>query len=250
MTHNDTYSDSQSSSSNTEGGVTTTTTTYKRTYIRTTINYLPEYPSVLPPGWTNVYNEEFGDLTDWINFDLLVWSTQCLPANVNLISGGVEITGNYEEGVTNEGGMLETYTSYGYGYFECRCKVPAGQGLWPAFWLYGADEDPDHPEIDIFETIGNGNVYFNNWLGGSHDQHIYASDVSDEYHVFSALWENGSVTYYLDGVQRAVSTSYVPSTPLYIVVDLFIGGAFPGDPVGVTFPVYFDIDYVRVWQDI
>ena len=52
-----------------------------------------------------------------------------------------------------------------YGYLEARIKVPEGQGMWPAFWMLGADfgrdtEDPndsnwpDVGEIDIMEYVG------------------------------------------------------------------------------------------------
>ena len=44
-----------------------------------------------------------------------------------------------------------------YGYFECRCILPAAEGLWSAFWLMnknvGKDGNPgtNGTEIDVFE---------------------------------------------------------------------------------------------------
>ena len=45
-----------------------------------------------------------------------------------------------------------------YGRFEARLKLPAGQGLWPAFWMLGDNIDavgwPRSGEIDVMENIG------------------------------------------------------------------------------------------------
>ncbi|MGW2373474.1 glycoside hydrolase family 16 protein [Kitasatospora sp. NPDC001683] len=46
-----------------------------------------------------------------------------------------------------------------YGRFEARIRVPTGSGLWPAFWMTGADIDqhpwPANGEIDVMEVLGN-----------------------------------------------------------------------------------------------
>ena len=46
-----------------------------------------------------------------------------------------------------------------YGRIEARIKLPLGKGLWPAFWMLGADSDlvswPQCGEIDIMEYLGN-----------------------------------------------------------------------------------------------
>ena len=46
-----------------------------------------------------------------------------------------------------------------YGRFEARIKLPKGQGLWPAFWLLGANSKsegwPRCGEIDIMENLGH-----------------------------------------------------------------------------------------------
>jgi len=48
-----------------------------------------------------------------------------------------------------------------YGRVEARIKLPAGQGLWPAFWMLGSNIDtvgwPQCGEIDIMERWG---IYF------------------------------------------------------------------------------------------
>ena len=46
-----------------------------------------------------------------------------------------------------------------YGRIEARIKVPKGNGLWPAFWMMGADFLTGRPwpyngEVDIMEVLG------------------------------------------------------------------------------------------------
>ena len=54
-----------------------------------------------------------------------------------------------------ESGMLRSRWSGGYGVFEIRMRVPAGRGLWPAFWLNPEDQRWP-PEIDVVEIVNNG----------------------------------------------------------------------------------------------
>jgi hypothetical protein len=53
-------------------------------------------------------------------------------------------------------GLITTYKSFHqtYGLFEIRAKLPAGQGLWPAFWLLPSD-DKYTAELDAFEVLGS-----------------------------------------------------------------------------------------------
>ena len=56
-------------------------------------------------------------------------------------------------------GLICSVLNFSYGYFEIEAKLPSGQNLWPAFWMWGADSWP--PEIDIFEGYTNkNNSYF------------------------------------------------------------------------------------------
>lgn len=67
-------------------------------------------------------------------------------------SDGPNGAGWYSDGICTSGLFEQTY-----GYFECRCKLPAAQGLWSAFWLTRSGLVSGKPgtegtEIDVFES--------------------------------------------------------------------------------------------------
>ena len=143
-----------------------------------------------------------------------------------------------------------------YGWFEIRAKVPKGRGLWPAFWLL-SDSLTWPPEIDVMEILGHetDKVYFNNhWLseeGGVLDasQNWKGPDFSAGFHVFAVEWGPDAIIWYVDGVERARLTENIPHEPMFILVNLAVGGVWPGAPNTLTgFPASFDIDYVRVYE--
>lgn len=43
---------------------------------------------------------------------------------------------------------------FAYGTAAARIMLPAGAGLWPAFWLLGYDKWPESGEIDVMEYVG------------------------------------------------------------------------------------------------
>ncbi len=142
-----------------------------------------------------------------------------------------------------------------YGYWEARCKVPAGRGLWPAFWMLPYDKWP--PEIDVLEILGHepDRVYmtnhYNNELGvhEGNGTSYKGPDFSADFHDFGVLWRPDSIVWYVDGVVRHRSGVGVPQEPFYILANLAVGGNWPGAPDSATvFPCSFDIDHIAVWQ--
>ena len=63
-----------------------------------------------------------------------------------------------------------------YGKIEARIKIPVGQGLWPAFWMLGANIDqvdwPACGEIDIMEHINTDSLLYGttHWDNNGHVQ--------------------------------------------------------------------------------
>lgn len=163
---------------------------------------------------------------------------------------------NYKErGYTS--GRVDTRDKFSFtcGRVEVRARLPRGKGVWPAHWALPQDGSWP-PEIDIMEMLGHdpSTVYMtNHW--GEYPQHhnnlgrYTGPDFSGGWHVFACEWEPGRIRWYVDGVERHVSTKEVPVKPFFLVLNTAVGGYWPGDPDTTTvFPQYHEIDYVRVWQ--
>jgi beta-glucanase (GH16 family) len=153
-------------------------------------------------------------------------------------------------------GMVDTYKkfSFQYGYVEWRAELPTGQGFWPALWLM-PENNSWPPEIDALEVVGNqpdiGNyTYHPPSPQPSQGFDTKISGLSSGWHTFGVDWEPGRITWYVDGNQVAKTTYDVTSLPMYLVMNLAVGGAWPGYPDASTpFPSSLNIDYVRVWQE-
>ncbi len=155
-----------------------------------------------------------------------------------------------------------------YGLFEARIRLPAGQGLWPAFWLLGANVGqvgwPQSGEIDVMENKGSepsrvhGSLHGPGYSTQTYLTHIYAltnGRFTDDFHVFAVEWSSTEIRWYVDGLQffsvakSSVSNRWVFDHPFYLIINLAIGGDFSGAPGhSTTFPQSLLVDYVRVYQ--
>jgi beta-glucanase (GH16 family) len=158
-----------------------------------------------------------------------------------------------------------------YGRFEARIKIPYGQGIWPAFWLLGDDIDqvgwPACGEIDIMENIGrepqlvHGTIHGPGYNGAKGISAPFALEknkrFADNYHLFAVEWEPQAIRFYVDDHLYATRTpaeipkdaKWVYDHPFFIILNLAVGGAWPGDPdATTTFPQTMLVDYVRVYQ--
>ena len=175
-------------------------------------------------------------------------------------------------------GRINTYHlhAFTYGRVEARIRVPQGQGFLPAFWMMSDDESygswPKSGEIDIMEILGSDTdtLYGTLHYGNPHmqNQGIYdlsSGDFASEYHVFAVEWEPGEIRWYCDDVCY-YATSYWYSAmdgqepneypapfnqPFYIILNVAVGGNWPGDPDETTLfdeSAQMRVDYVRVFQ--
>ncbi|WP_062110969.1 family 16 glycosylhydrolase [Aureimonas sp. AU40] len=125
-------------------------------------------------------------------------------------------------------GLLTTRDSFAqtYGYFEARMDVPAGQGVWPAFWLYTTSKSGS--ELDVMESHGT-----DLWTATTHDHStgkdnqlsstIFTPDLTTGYHTYGVLWTASQVTWYLDGTAvKSVATPADMHGPMYMLVNLAI----------------------------
>jgi beta-glucanase (GH16 family) len=158
-----------------------------------------------------------------------------------------------------------------YGRIEARLKLPRGRGVWPAFWMLGNNIPqvgwPTCGEIDVMEQLGHepGRIYGTihgpgysggNGLGASTTLRD-RSDLSAAYHVFAVDWAPGKVEWSLDGTvyfsrtaaQLPTGTSWVFDAPAFLLLNVAVGGNWPGNPDDTTtFPQTLLVDYVRVYR--
>jgi len=143
-----------------------------------------------------------------------------------------------------------------YGYVEIRAKIPAGKGLWPAFWLLPSDHSTSE-EIDVMEILGDRpDISYMTYHWGSSQSTgqswtITGADFSQGYHTFAVDWSADAIVWYIDGVerQRLTNSTIISHKSMFLIANLQVGGSWAGNPDGNTiFPANYDIDYIRVWK--
>jgi beta-glucanase (GH16 family) len=157
-------------------------------------------------------------------------------------------------------GLLTTFGVFAqkYGYFEMRGKVPAGKGLWPAFWLL-PETRKWPPEIDVVEVIGSDPTELHMSVHTQEDGRYRGdtvtnrvADMSEGFQVFGMLWLPESITWFFNGVaQRTAPTPKDMTDPMFLLINLAVGGKWAGSPNRATrFPAEFVIDYVRAYEAV
>jgi len=160
---------------------------------------------------------------------------------------------------------------FSYGRFEARIKLPAGSGLWPAFWMLSTNEPfgawPQSGEIDIMEfisakpdhvfgTIHYGNPYPNNQFQGN-DFYLYdGTKFSDAFHEFAIEWIPGEIRWYVDNILYSVKKKADVSpynwpfdnNNFHFILNTAVGGNLGGTVDNTIFPATMQVDYVRVYD--
>jgi beta-glucanase (GH16 family) len=246
------------------------------------VSVAPASPST-PPVWTLDWSDEFdGTSLDhgkwveetggdgWGNNELEYYTSR--SENVRVANGNLIIEArkeafggrDYTSARIKTAGLQER----AYGRYEARMKIPKGQGMWPAFWMLGNDIGtagwPACGEIDIMENIGKApaTVYGTvhgpgysgaNGFGGSTS--LASGALADDYHLYAMEWEPTEIRWYLDGklyhtaTPTLVAGKWVFDHPFFIILNLAVGGNWPGSPdAGTVFPQQLLVDYVRVYR--
>jgi beta-glucanase (GH16 family) len=149
-------------------------------------------------------------------------------------------------------GLLDTAASFSqeYGYFEMRAQLPAGTGVWPAFWMLPANGTWP-PEIDVLEAYGDTSLYQTVHTGvtGTDTYQITSSvqpSMVSGYHTYGVNWNASTITFYFDG--QVVGSQPTPADmhqPMYLLVDLAMQAVS-----GVTAtPKSMQIDYIRAYSN-
>lgn len=214
----------------------------------------------------------------WGNQELEYYTKR--KENARIENGNLVITA-LRETYTGADGVTRDYTSArlktqdlfarAYGRFEVRIKIPEGQGMWPAFWMLGEDIPsagwPKCGEIDIMENVGkepgtvHGSLHGPSAEGPTSDFTAIFSlpagqSFADDFHLYAIEWEPDIVRFYVDANLYATFNSsqwpaggkWVFDHPFFIILNLAVGGNWPGSPDASTkFPRSMLVDYVRVY---
>lgn len=229
----------------------------------------------IPANWTLTFEDNFpGSSLDSSKWNTAYWFGNTntgnnelewyLPGNVTIADGRCSLTAKEETGVHNSitynytSGILSSHDKFyqTYGYFEASVKVPRGQGLWPAFWMLPQDHSWP-PEIDIMEILGHQTYKTYSTLhydsgGAQQSSSSYSGgpDYSLGFHTFAVHWTASFIRWYVDGYLRYEVTANIPNKDMYLLLNLAVGGDWPGSPDGTTvFPSSYEIEYVRAYQD-
>lgn len=208
-------------------------------------------------GWGNREFQYYTDRPENVSLDgngnLLITARRETFAGAPFTSARIKTQGLFEQA---------------YGRFEARMKTPYGPGIWPAFWLLGANIDdvnwPQCGEIDVMELRGNapnriaGTVHGPGYSGGnavSGDFVLDNSRFDEEYHVFAIEWSEDQIDFFVDDflykriTPKDTPGEWVYDKPFFMILNLAVGGDYVGFPTSQTpFPQSITVDYIRVYK--
>lgn len=190
-------------------------------------------------------------------------------ANATVANGNLVITAKKQRVKSNSYTSARMTTKgkqeFTYGKIEARIKLPLGQGLWPAFWMLGANIStvnwPACGETDIMEHINTDNIVYGtiHWDNNGHQQDGGNTTTTPaDYHIYSVEWDSAAIRWYVDGnvYKEANILNNINSTeefhkPFFILLNLAVGGDWPGQTIDLSkFPASMYVDYVRVYKAI
>ena len=217
---------------------------------------------------TNTWNYEIGTGSwGWGNNEQQYYTDR----NIKVSNGTMKITAKRED----YGGMKYTSSrittknkkNFKYGKIEARIKMPKFKGVWPAFWMLGANQDsvgwPKCGEIDIMEAINDENLVYGtlHWFndpGNNNADSGSSVAVADrtEYHVYGVEWTADKLRWYVDGkVYRTMDVSNDSFSEVrkeyFVIFNMAIGGQWPGYNIDETaFPATMEVDWVRAYKKV
>ena len=161
--------------------------------------------------------------------------------------------------------ISKTTFNFTYGYIKARIKLPKAKGIWPAFWMLGANIDevswPKCGEIDIIEAVNDDDIIFSNahWLDDGTGQKAdygtkYNINNRDEFHVYELFWDEESIKVFIDEIQtfiidiKNIKTNAFKKE-FFLILNVAVGGNFPGNIIDDSkFPLEMVVDYIEIYQ--
>ncbi|MBD3581883.1 glycoside hydrolase family 16 protein [Flavobacterium selenitireducens] len=211
---------------------------------------------------------DLGNNGGWGNQELENYTNN--PENVSLDGSGNLVITAIKNGNSYTSARVKTQNLFSqkYGRFEARLKTPYGPGIWPAFWMLGANVGevgwPQCGEIDIMELKGqqpsiiHGTVHGPGYSAGNAISSTFALQNGRfdlEYHVFAVEWSESKIDFFVDDyLYKRISKNDVPGEWVYdhdffLILNVAIGGNYVGFPTDQTpFPQKMIVDYVKVYK--
>ena len=188
--------------------------------------------------------------------------------NVKVENGHLIITAEKSgDNYTSSRITTKDKVEFKYGIVEARLKLATGQGVWPAFWMLGADFNekgwPACGEIDIMEYVGKqqDTIYTSLHTADSYGETINSRQtevkgIEEGFHTYKADWTKNSIIFSIDD---AVVYTFSPEEkndetwpfdkPFFVLLNLAVGGNFGGPEVDDSiFPQEYIVDYIKVYK--
>ena len=226
----------------------------------------------------------------WWNGELQFYTDK--EDNIRVEEGLLKITAKYEsyEGKNYTSARINTQDKFEftYGRVEMRAKLPNWEGMWPAFWLLGANIDeigwPNCGELDILEhgdyvkdstsndpglissavhygpqdysrhtTFVPGKIFFDTGQERFIRSEKIIEKPFEEYHTYSMQWSPDKIQFFIDDemhLEFPMQSQHSPfDKPFFLLLNLAVGGHWTDGYVASGFTeATYEIDYVRVYQ--
>ncbi|MCM8569830.1 glycoside hydrolase family 16 protein [Gramella jeungdoensis] len=212
--------------------------------------------------WSYEEGDGCPDICGWGNNERQVYDREFVEVkDGNLVITAVKKADEYYSGKIISKDKVE----FKYGVIEVRAKLGTGKGIWPAFWMLGADISevgwPACGEIDILEYVGKepGMVFTSLHTPASHGETINTKktrieDIEEGFHTYKAEWTKDYVEFFVDGNQvyrftpeKYDDEHYPFRKDFYFLINMAVGGTFGGPEVDDSiFPVKYYIDHIKV----
>ena len=194
-------------------------------------------------------------------------------ANARVKNGCLTIEARAERygGNAYTSARLLSASSWTYGRFVIRAKLPSGAGTWPAIWMLPQTDTygtwPASGEIDIMEHLGSdegvihGSLHTaaaNHILGNAATTTTMVADAAENFHEYRIDWTERGIWMYVDDSQyfssenatfggAANSDKWPFDQPFRILLNLALGG-WGGAVDAGALPAAMEVDYVRVYE--
>ncbi len=226
----------------------------------------------------------------WWNGELQYYTDK--ENNIKIEDGLLKITAKYESfnGKNYTSARINTQDKYEftYGRVELKAKLPNWEGMWPAFWLLGANYDvidwPYCGELDVLEhgdyikesTVDDpglissavhygpldhksqyANIPNTIFMATGQENFVRAEKIIenpfDQFHTYAIQWAPDKIQFFIDDemyFEFPLQAQHSPfDKPFFLILNLAVGGHWTDGYVAPGFDqATYEIDYVRIYQ--